>query len=415
MNQKKNILVFCDTFLPPAYKPRVRYFCSYFQKNDYNLTMITEYNNEQNLLPDSFPVYSIDYYRFRGSFLYRFEWVLKIILNLFFPHKSIFFYRKARKLLKNKHFDVVFCSTDFHPSPLITAAMMAKKLHVLPLFVDLRDIFEQSPDSSSFIAKKPDNFLVKSIIELYRKINIKRRNKVLKQAAGISSVSDWHVQFLKKFNPNTHLIHNGFDETLFIQQNRNLDNFFISYFGDVFSEQSQDPNILFAAIRNLEKCKKITPEKFYIKWFVGENSKQIIQKIAKKHNVEKFMSFEKQVLNEQYVTELSKSSILLILCSSVGAKKHSGIMTTKFFEYVGVNRPILCTPNNNDELAETINAIGCGLVSSDVVEIENFILERYAEWQETGFTKGTVSSENRIKFSRRNGAEILEKLLSNLA
>jgi glycosyltransferase involved in cell wall biosynthesis len=286
--------------------------------------------------------------------------------------------------------------------------MLAKKFNA-PLFSDLRDIFEQTPDNS-FMAWKSNNFIDKLIIDFYRKINIKRRNKVLKKSTCVTSVSNWHVQFLKQFNPSTHLIYNGFDENLFIPQIQKTDKFFISYFGEIYYEKLRNPNILCAALKNLEKNEKITLENCCVKWFVGEKSKYIIQKVAKKHNVEDFMSYEKQVENEQYVLELNKNSVLLVLCNSASEKKYSGIMTTKFFDYIGVNLPILCTPNNNDELAGTINEIGCGLASSDVVEVENFIMEKYAEWQKNGFTKGTILVENREKFSRKNGAEILEKL-----
>ena len=406
MKQKKNILIFCDTFLPPAYKPRVRYFCNYFVKNGYNLTMITEYNSEQKFLPSDFPVYSIDYYRFRNNFVYRFEWLVKIILNLFFPHKSIFFYRKSKKIVKNQHFDIVFCSADFHSFPLTTAAMLAKKFNV-PLFIDLRDIFEQTPDNS-FVAWKSTNFFDKIIVNFYKKVNIKRRNKVLKNSTCVTSVSNWHIQFLKQFNPSTHLIYNGFDENLFIPKDQKSDKFFISYFGIIYDENMRNPKILCQAIENIKN--KISAKKFQIKWFVDDNSKKIIQKLAQQFDIEKFMFFENFVFEDKLLFEMNNSAILLVLCNSASKKKYSGIMTTKFFEYIGVNRPILCTPNNNDELAETINSIGCGLVSSDVTEIENFILEKYQEWQKNDFTKSIINEEIRSRFSRKNGAEILEKL-----
>ena len=412
MSKKKKILVFCDTFLPPAYKPRVRYFCNYFVKKGYDLTLITEYNSEQQLLNSNFPVYSIDYYQFRNNILYRFEWFFKIILNLFIPHKSIIFYKKSKKILKNQNFDIVFCSADFHSFPLTTAAMLAKKFNA-QLFTDLRDIFEQSPDNKSFIARQSNNLIYRLIVNFYKKINTKRRNKVLKISNCVTSVSNWHVKILTQFNINTHLIYNGFDEDLFLPKIQKTDKFFISYFGEIYYEELRNPNILCAALKNLEKNGKISANNCCVKWFVNENSKKIIQKIVEKHNIEDFVSYEKQVANEQYVLELNKNSILLVLCNSSNNKKYSGIMTTKFFEYIGVNRPILCTPNNNDELAETINAIGCGLVSSDVEEVENFILKKYAEWQQNGFTKGTVSAEIREKFSRKIGAEILENLFEN--
>jgi len=413
MNQKKNILVFCDTLTPPAFLPRVRYFCDFLAKNGYNLTLITENFPQQDFFQQKFSIYSIDYYRLKNGIAAKVEWFVKVVLNLIYDDKGRFFYRKSQKFIENQDFDLVFCSCTFHSFPLTTAAKIAKKLN-LPFFVDLRDIVEQTPAENDgiFIHKLPF-FLGKFITKIYKKNHINRRNKVIKNATSITSVSNWHVQFLKKINQNTSLIYNGFNENLFVPNAQKNDKFFISYFGTVYSEKMSNPKYFCEAINNIRN--KISAKNFQVRWFVDENSKKNVRKFTQQFDIEEFVSYENFVFNDELLLEMNNSAILLILCNAANTQNFFGVMTTKFFEYVGVNRPILCTPNNNDELAETINAIGCGLVSSDVVEIENFILEKYAEWQETGFTKGTVSSENRIKFSRRNGAEILEKLLSNLA
>jgi len=408
-NAKMNLLIFCDILTPPAFLPRVRYFCDFFAKNGYNLTLITENFPQQQIFSQNFPLYLIDYYRFKKGVLSKIEWFFKVVLNLIYDDKGRFFYKKSNKFIKNKKFDLVLCSCTFHSFPLTTAAKVAKKLN-LPFFADLRDIIEQTPikNNAIFIHKFP-SFLGKIITKKYKKIHINRRNKVIKNAACITSVSNWHVQFLRQFNPNTHLIYNGFDENFFIPNVQKSDKFFISYFGTVYSEKMSNPKVLFEAIKNIKN--KISAKNLQLRWFVDENSKKNIQKIAQQFDIEEFISFEKFVYKDKLLFEMNNSSILVVLCNAENVQNFSGIMTTKFFEYIGVNRPVLCTPNNNDELAETINAIGCGLVSSDVEEVENFILEKYAEWQKNGFTKGTVSEENREKFSRKNGAEFLEKLL----
>ena len=413
MSKNKKILVFCDGFMPPAYNPRTRYFFSYFEKKGWNVTLMAEKHRENRYLFENNQVTIFDYYKYQTKFLQKIEYILKFLLNLFYDYKGNFFYQKMKKNTKNQKFDLVFCSCSFDSSPLTAAAKIAKKLKI-PFFADLRDIFEQAPDNEYVVTNKPPTFIGKYIVNLHKKINIKRRNNALKKARQITSVSLWHVDFLKQINPNTHLIYNGFDEKLFDENINRTDKFIISFFGCIYNENLRNPKILFAAIENLYNKKMILSQNFVVKWFFDEKSKKIIEKKAQNFGISDFMNYNDFLPQKNLSKEMSKSSILLSFCNS-DKNRIFGMMTTKFFEYIGVNRPILCTPNNNDELAETINAIGCGLVSSDVEEVENFILKKYAEWQQNGFTKGAVLAEIREKFSRKIGAEILENLFNNLS
>ncbi|MDR0829972.1 MAG: hypothetical protein LBN95_07665 [Prevotellaceae bacterium] len=411
LERQPKILFFCDPFTPPAFLPRVRYFCDYFQKKGWNITLITENHREQKLLPENINLQLVDYYHFKNGFLFKIEWLFKTVLNLIFDHKGKYFYRKSKKVLKNNDFDLIFCSCTFHSFPLTTAAMAAKKLN-LPFFVDLRDVFEQTPlESNHIFVHKIPTFIGKFLTKHYKKINLKRRNKSLKLTNGISSVSKWHSDFLKNYNSNSYTIYNGFDENLFLHEIIKADKFYISYFGNIENENTKNPDVFFKAISNLKNEQKISDNNLCIKFFCDNNSRKTVENSAKKYEIENFVHFENFVTQQTLVSKMNRSAILLIFSNKVGTKGFLGIMTTKFSEYIGCNRPILCTPNNNDELAQTIDLINCGLVSSDVAEVEKFILEKYAEWQKNGYTKSTISPENREKFSRKNGAEMLEKIL----
>ncbi|MDR2684546.1 MAG: hypothetical protein LBB53_04095 [Prevotellaceae bacterium] len=405
---KKNILIFCDVFVPPAFGVRVRYFFSYFAKKGWNLTLLSEYHPEQKYIPTDFPVYIFDYYRFRNSFLFRFEWIFKVVLNLLFDARNRFFYKKSLKIIENQHFDLVFATSSFNCCPFGAAAAIAQKMQI-NFVADIRDMIEQAPKNDYVVAHRPHTFLGRIFVNYYRKVNINRRNKALKTAKNVTAVSKWHVENLQKINPATHLILNGFDENLFIPAAKKTKKFTVSYFGNIYNEKLRNPEILFIALKNLVKKNLIYPQNFIVQWFSDEKSRQIIEKFAKKFNVCNFMNYQSFIPHENLPEKMHESSIVLSLCNSKEGGVF-GMMTTKFFEYIGTNRPVLCTPNNSDELAQTISTIDCGLVSSDVSEVEKFILEKYAEWQQNGFTLGTVSAKDREKFSRKNGAEILEKL-----
>ena len=107
---------------------------------------------------------------------------------------------------------------------------------------------------------------------------------------------------------------------------------------------------------------------------------------------------------------MHKSSIMLVLNNQQMEKRYFGIMTTKFFEAIGANRPVLSIPDNHDNLSQLVRETGCGLASSDVREIEQFLIEKHAEWKRRGYVCGTVDEAVRMDYSRRKGAEILEHL-----
>ena len=402
------ILIFGEAFLAPAYLPRVRYFCSYFIDKGWDIDLIFESSDNHNYVPDHVSGLPIEYYINKQGVTSKIEWLIKFILNMFYDYKGRFFFRKSTSFIEDKQYDLVFCSSSF-TFPLTTAAKVAKNKNI-PLFVDLRDIAEQSPNDNHYIANKRPIFIGDLITNIYKKININRRNKILKIANGITTVSPWHVHTLSKYNPNTHLIYNGFDEAKFRPREIITERFTISYFGRVYNEYMRNPQLLFHALHNLNEKGLITSENTTVSWFLDENSKNVIQKMAKEYGMENFIEYHNFVKPENLQTEMNKSSILLVLCNIATKKKYFGIMTTKFFEAIGANRPILCIPNNNDNLSELMIQTNCGLVSSETSEIEAFLLNKFIEWKETGHTNGTLKESVRMNFSRKKGAEILEKL-----
>lgn len=408
---KKSILIFSEAFLPPAYLPRVRYFCSYFVQKGWDVHMVYEASENTDLIPDDIHTLSIDYYRYKKGILARIEWLFKFFINLIWDYKGYYFEKKSRKFTANREFDIVFTSSCF-TFPITTAYKVAKNKNV-PLFVDLRDIAEQSPNDNHYIANKPPKLFGNIIINIFKRINIKRRNKVLKVATGITTVSPWHVETLSKYNKNTVLIYNGFDESTFFPQPLKTAQFTISYFGRVYNENMRDPRLLLESIRNLADKKLLNASNTVIKWFIDADSKNVIQKLAFEYNVEDFVEYHEFISPDKLNEEMSKSSILLTLSNISTKKQYFGIMTTKFFESIGVNRPILCVPDNNDNLSALIKNSNCGLVSSSLNETEVFIRDKFSEWQLSGYTKGYLTDNERMNFSRQKGAEILENIFLN--
>ena len=105
---------------------------------------------------------------------------------------------------------------------------------------------------------------------------------------------------------------------------------------------------------------------------------------------------------------LHDSAINVVLVQSETIHGSHGIMTTKFFEALGCEKPILCTPADTGCLADTIRYTNAGIASENIEEIKAFILEKYHEWQANGYTHQEV--RNKEQFSREYQARQFEEL-----
>ena len=85
------ILIFGEAFLPPAYLPRIRYFCTYFIDKGWDIDLIYESIDDQNHVPNNVSALAIDYYKHKQGAIHKTEWLIKFIVNIFFDYKGLFF------------------------------------------------------------------------------------------------------------------------------------------------------------------------------------------------------------------------------------------------------------------------------------------------------------------------------------
>ena len=138
--------------------------------------------------------------------------------------------RVARERLRKGGFIGVLSST-YRTFPLPVALMMAREFH-LPLIADHRDIIEQYA-SDEFISRPFHTlpFIDRWITRIYRSHLLKSRNKALRQANHVTTVSPWHVEQLAKINSNVSLIYNGYDPEIFYPKIEKTERFNMTYTG----------------------------------------------------------------------------------------------------------------------------------------------------------------------------------------
>ncbi|MDR1112871.1 MAG: glycosyltransferase [Bacteroidales bacterium] len=412
---KRNVLILCDAF-PPAFSPRMGYLCKFLSEWGWNPVIVTEYLPQdiyRNLVQTHDITY-VNYYWSHNRAVQKLRYALVFLADLFFNYKNWVIKRAAKKKLKKYDISLIL-SSSHRIFPALAACQLSRQYHI-PYLMDLRDIFEQS-SHNELISKKITNikWLNNGIAAVITRKLTRQRNKILKKADIVTTVSTWHVEMLSRYNKQTHLIYNGYDSELFFPETVNSQQFIITYTGRLHSQEIRDPALLFEAVAHLFAQKLIDPALLRIRFYSDAASQNIIRSIAEKHGINSFIDYCKLIPHSEIPHLLNSSSILLLLTnksSETGGPQ--GIMTTKLFEYLAVEKPILCVRNDEGCLEATVKSTQSGLAASSVAETACFIMEKYGEWQQKGFTRQVVNRSAIQQFSRRGQARQFVELFEQL-
>lgn len=406
----KKVLILCDLF-PPAFGPRMGYLCKYIRAYGWEPIVLTQAVDEPTFtfLTGTCPVTYLSYPLARPGW----RWFLSLLLDFCLDYKNREMYKEAEKVLSQQSVDLVLCST-YRLFPLPAAERLADR-HGLPLVVDLRDIIEQYAGNEFISHPLPDWLGMSSILaSLFKKINLKIRNRILKKAAVVTTVSRWHREVLKRHNERTFLIYNGFDPELFYPESIPTAQFVITYTGRLLSTAMRDPALLLEALAMLRKEEAWTPERCRVYWYVDEGSWEIIRREADRYGVLPFMEWKGYVPATEVPRILNESSVLLLLTNSSAGKGPKGVMTTKFFEALAVEKPILCIRSDEGCLAATIKETNAGLAACCADEVCRFLRQQYAIWQRDGYTSAPVRTERAKIYSRKDQAGQFVRLFDAL-
>ena len=369
MKTVARILILTDPIGKPSYAPRLRYLCDYLAKQGYDLAVYTEQ------IEDTLPfehTYPINYWRiYRNSR----DWAVKSLWSLLTDWRNRQFTQRVRQGIADQQFDLIFCTT-FSTFPLPTAAALANERHI-PWIADIRDVDEQIAGAQY---QSHRQWFLRPFRQWYSRQNIRRRDRTLQTANAVITVSPWHVQFLEKITPApVTLIYNGFAPETYRFEAVQSSEFIISYIGRLYDFQQEAAQCIRKAVDEL-----------------GLPDVQL-----------RFI--HSGLTNAQVAQEINRSSIMLVLTS----EKTHGMMTTKFYEALGCEKPVLCIPSDHGALADTISETNAGIASGNSEQIKLFIRSRYEEWKRNGYTHQNVINKNR--FSRLTEAHQFEDCIRHSA
>ena len=348
---------------------------------------------------EGYTITPISFYRYSGI-----DWAVKTLWTLLTDWKERHFVREVRKHIVGKHFDALLCTT-FSTFPLGAAAQIAGELGV-PLIADIRDIDEQAPDSQYQAHRQ---WWARPLRGWYRRTSIRRRNKAISKAKQVITVSPWHVEFLRAINPQTTLVYNGYDSEAFYPTPVVSPTFDIVYTGRIYESVLQDPRCFFKGLSMLPELPELR-----VVWYTNSEGQERIKAYAERHRIRCTMVYHDYVNPSQVPQILNKSSIVLVFSHPAGEHGPHGIMTTKFYEALGVEKPILCAPSDEECLEQVIHQTNAGIAARTPEEVAAFIQDKYHEWQAEGYTHQAVNRDQRKLFTRQQQAEEIETLIEKV-
>lgn len=403
MSPTKRILILTDSIAPPAYAPRIVSLCKHLCSQGWECAVFSDCERgNKPFAAECGAWYQTRYYQ---TGLYRWRYAM----DKLFGARERHFRTYIEQTVDVATYDVIFCSTCYY-FPLQTAYRLAKK-YSKPYVVDVRDIAEQFGDTHFRTQSPlPSQRLNEYLHQWFTTRNIHLRNRVLADAKAVTTISPWHQALLSRWNTRTCLVYNGYDTDDFYPKDVKSDRFIISYTGKIYDLHFRDPRLLFEAMRRLLRDGSIVASEVEILFHIDQASMAPLQALVADYGIQEVCRIEGYIPRTALLPLLHESSILLVLtCQSTPEGAH-GIMGTKFYEALGVEKPVLCVRSDEECLAQVINETKAGLAGTNADEVAAFILAKYREWKQKGFTRQTVVQQER--FTRAYQSKQLEDLLS---
>ncbi|MCQ2310817.1 MAG: glycosyltransferase [Paludibacteraceae bacterium] len=374
-----NILILSSAFQAPYLNARLRYQCDYLTQQGHQVEVYTEPWDSLDF-KHKYKIHEIGNYN--QSY---FKWLLISFYSLFTNYKERKFALQVLWNIRKKHFDVIMCSTS-SCFPLGAAAFLSKWLH-LPLHADLYSIKEL--DSTEY---RDICWWNSPLLYCQQKLYIHRRNRALRRACSVSTISQNHADFIRAINPHIEIINNGFDPAKFYHEDIKSETFKVCYFG--YLDMMQNRTLIHKVMRQM---KDELPD---IQWLFYSN-----EVTTDKFATSVRPTYHGMLPDEILGDAIRQSSVILLIHN----KEQNDWQSELFYQALGCEKPVIFTPATNGMIPEFIQRTNLGISTKSTEEFKDFIIKHYQEWQQNKFTHQEVT--NKDSFDASLQAKKLEQLL----
>jgi glycosyltransferase involved in cell wall biosynthesis len=288
--------------------------------------------------------------------------------NLFIPDSRVFWICPSTRFLSkylraNPEIDTVISTGPPHSMHLI-ARRLKKKFPHLKWTADFRDPWTEIDFYHELLPGKWAD-----------RRHHRLEKAVLTEADLLVTVSNACAEGLSRIvNKKVEVVTNGFIFPEFDPRSIRLDEkFTIAHFGSM--PASRNPDALWKAIEQLLSGDKEFEKHLEVK-LIGSVDFSIREQLKQK-GLSTYISFIPSVAHSESIGMQRKSQLLLLVANNSGNTK--GILTGKFFEYLGAKRPILAIGENDSDLEVAMSNTEAGYFADNKAteEIVSYLEERF--------------------------------------
>lgn len=282
----------------------------------------------------------------KGSPLQKF--IIWVRGNLFIPDARVFWIKPSYRYLKHylqQHPEITTVISTGPPHSLHVIALKLKRNLKIKWIADFRDPWT---DIDFY-----DDLKVGKWADQRQK---KLEKACLQEADEVITVSKSCAEGLKNIvNRSIHVVTNGYDFPEFNQADYPLDEkFSIAHFGSM--PNSRNPEVVWRALHELCTENNELKSALAIR-LVGAVDFSVFDSIEK-YGLSEWLEHISMLTHAESIAWQRRAQILLLVANNTGNVK--GILTGKFFEYLGSKRPVLAVGQSGSDLEEAVNLTDCG-------------------------------------------------------
>ena len=303
------------------------------------------------------------------------------------------FEEELLKILSQQKFDLIIYTCN--PFQFLDLAIKIFKKNQIKYIIDFRDL-------TSLVLMRTTPTLKEKIFQFLISTRLKR---LIKYPAGLTTVSDPLNKILSRnFSGKIKTIYNGYEENIFnsLPGEANAEKFEITYAGNLSPEMDVDL-FLKGATLFFEKCKPNA-----VINFIGLNEiyKKKISALDDRLN----LCFVDWLPYDKTLMICKRSAVLLYM----GWKGYTGILSGKIFDYLGVKRPILLAPSDNDVIEQLLKYTQAGFLANEPHEVAEKLEKLYINWVK-GHAVEYIGIDTKVReFTRENQANKLEEFINTI-
>lgn len=309
--------------------------------------------------------------------------------NMFIPDSRVFWIKPSVKYLDaylKEHPEITTVISTGPPHSLHLIASKLKKKHKIQWIADFRDPWTQIDFYEKLLpGKRADN--------KHKKLE----KEVLSKADEVIAVSDSCAEGLNAIVPRTyHVITNGFEFPEFDESQIQLDGkFTIAHFGSM--PEARNPNALWRALQDLIKENPTIKNDLEVR-LTGTVDHKVLAD-AEKYGIHDFVRLMEPVSHKESIQLQRASQILLLVANNTGNVK--GILTGKFFEYLGAKRPIIAIGLKDGDLDHAMTDTNAGQFTDfdDAETLKTWIEDAYARYKKGELQSTTCNTD---QYNSRN-------------